>query len=101
MTVSRETEAPAPPGANREAIIQAAAAAIARSGARGMRVEEVAAAAGVSPGLLYYHFESRAGLVRAALEHASEQAPSSRLAADPAGADGYSSLEAALLGELD
>ena len=101
MSVYRETDAPAPTGANREAIIGAAAAAIARSGVRGMRIEEVAAAAGVSPGLLYYHFDSRAGLVRAALERASEQAPSTRLAADPAGENGYSSLEAALLGELD
>jgi len=101
MTATRESETVAAPAGKREAIVVAAATAIARSGVRGMRVEEVAAAAGVSPALLYYHFSSRAGLVRAALEHASEQAPSSRLGRDPEGASGYAALEAALLGELD
>jgi AcrR family transcriptional regulator len=101
MTATRESETVAAPVGKRDAIVVAAATAIARSGVRGMRVEEVAAAAGVSPALLYYHFSSRAGLVRAALEHASEQAPSSRLARDPEGASGYAALEAALLGELD
>jgi AcrR family transcriptional regulator len=87
---------------NRGAIVRAAAKAIARNGVRGMRVEEVAADAGVSPGLLYYHFENRAGLVRAALEHASEQAPSTVLR-EPVedDGDGYEKLEAALVRELD
>lgn len=88
----------------RQAIVAAAATAIARSGVRGMRIEGVAEAADVSPALLYYHFESRAGLVRAALEHASEQAPSTALrGANPgvAGGTGYEALETALLGELD
>ena len=52
----------------REAILDAAARLIARRGVRGLRVEEVATEAGVSPPLLYYHFESRAGLVRATLD---------------------------------
>jgi AcrR family transcriptional regulator len=86
---------------NRGAIVQAAAGAIARRGVRGMRVEEVAAEAGVSPALLYYHFENRAGLVRAALEHASERAPSTALRERRTDGDGYERLEAALLGELD
>jgi len=85
---------------NRQAIVLAAASEIVRNGVRGLRVEEVAAAAGVSPALLYYHFESRAGVVRAALEHASEQAPSTALRSAPAGGTGYEALEAALLGEL-
>jgi AcrR family transcriptional regulator len=89
----------AQPG-SRGAIVRAAAGAIARSGVRGMRVEEVAAEAGVSPALLYYHFENRAGLVRAALEHASEQAPSTALRERQPDGDGYEKLEAALLGEL-
>ncbi len=87
----------------REAIVVAAASAIAHSGVRGMRIEAVADAADVSPALLYYHFKSRAGLVRAALEHASEQAPSTALrGADTGapGATGYEALETALLGEL-
>ncbi len=88
----------------RQAIVVAAASAIARSGVRGMRIEAVAEAADVSPALLYYHFESRAGVVRAALEHASEQAPSTALRGANTGipgATGYEALEAALLGELD
>jgi AcrR family transcriptional regulator len=66
-----------------------------------MRIEEVAADADVSPALLYYHFENRAGLVRAALEHASELAPSTVLRERRADGNGYERLEAALLRELD
>lgn len=47
---------------------------IARSGVRGLRVEEVAAEAGVSTSLLYYHFKDRAGLVRRTLEFVNERA---------------------------
>ena len=86
---------------SREAIVLAAARAIASSGVRGMRIEAVAADADVSPALLYYHFESRAGLVRAALEYASEQAPSTALRDVAPGTSGYDALEEALLGELD
>ena len=90
------------PEDNRAAILQAAARTIARTGVRGLRVEEVAAEAGVSAPLLYYHFESRSGLVRATLEAASEQAPSTALrAGDQKGRSGYEALEAALLAELD
>jgi AcrR family transcriptional regulator len=94
------------PRDNREAILDAAARTIARRGVRGLRVEDVASEAGVSAALLYYHFESRSGLVRAALEHASEQAPSTALRnsagvrADDA-ATGYEAVEKALLAELD
>jgi AcrR family transcriptional regulator len=102
MAASRQQTAAA--RVNRDAIVAAAATAIARRGVRGMRIEAVAEAAEVSPALLYYHFESRAGLVRAALEHASDQAPSTALRGAPAtvsGANGYEALETALLGELD
>lgn len=86
---------------SRTAILGAAARTIARRGVRGLRVEEVAAEAGVSAPLLYYHFESRSGLVKAALEAASEQAPSSALRHEaPEGLSGYEALEAALLAEL-
>lgn len=88
-------------GGSREAILQAAARTIARRGVRGLRVEEVAAEAGVSAPLLYYHFGSRAGLVRAALEAAGEQAPSSALRGEvPPGLTGYEAIESALLAEL-
>jgi AcrR family transcriptional regulator len=85
----------------REAILVAAAHLISRRGVRGLRVEEVASEAGVSPPLLYYHFASRSGLIRAALEHASEQAPSTALRRSPTGKDGYTAVRAALMAELD
>jgi AcrR family transcriptional regulator len=50
----------------RNKIRAAAARTIARRGIRGLRVEEVAAPAGVATSLLYYHFRSRSGLVNAA-----------------------------------
>ena len=85
---------------NRVGIVRAAAKAIARNGVRGMRVEEVAADAGVSPALLYYHFSNREGLVRAALEYASEKAPSTALGDPAASGDGFEALEAVLLREI-
>jgi AcrR family transcriptional regulator len=88
-------------GERREAILTAAARVIARSGVRGLRVEEVASEAGVSPPLLYYHFASRQGLIRAALERASDKAPSAALRVDSGPASGYEAVKAALLAELD
>jgi AcrR family transcriptional regulator len=85
----------------REAILVAAAHVIAKRGVRGLRVEEVASEAGVSPPLLYYHFASRSGLIRAALEHASDQAPSTALRREPKGKDGFTAIRTALLAELD
>ena len=64
---------------------------IARTGVRGLRVEVVAAEAGVAVSLIYYYFGSRKGLVRATLDHANERAAS----AAPAG------VRATLLAELD
>jgi AcrR family transcriptional regulator len=87
------------PKDNREAILIAVARVIARRGIRGLRVEDVAAEAGVSAPLLYYHFGSRSGLVKAALEHASERAPSTALRT-PSSRSGYGAVEAALLAEL-
>jgi AcrR family transcriptional regulator len=87
------------PRDNREAILIAVASVIARRGIRGLRVEDVAAEAGVSAPLLYYHFGSRSGLVKAALEHASERAPSTALR-KPTRQSGYEAVEAALLAEL-
>jgi AcrR family transcriptional regulator len=103
--VARETaradQGEAPSTDSRTAILEAAARTIATHGVRGLRVEEVAAEAGVSAPLLYYHFQSRSGLVKAALEAASEQAPSTALRGEvPEGVSGYEALEAALLAEL-
>lgn len=57
----------------REAILQSSAHEIAQSGIRGMRVGTVAANAGVSTALLYYHFTDRAGLLDAALQYMTAQ----------------------------
>lgn len=58
----------------RDAILQAAARCIARKGERGLRVLDVAKEAGVSSGLLYYHFDDRDGLLAATLEYINDQA---------------------------
>ncbi len=75
----------------RELILDAAIGVIARTGVRGLRVEVVAAEAGVAVSLIYYYFGSRKGLVRATLDHANERAAR----AAPSGA------RAMLLAELD
>jgi len=86
----------------REAILRATAGAIASHGVRGMRVETVAADAGVSVALLYYHFQNRIELTRAALHYAHERAPSTGALAElPPHRMAYDALEAALLAELD
>lgn len=58
----------------RETILRAAARCVARKGARGLRVLDVAKQAGVSSGLLYYHFTDRDGLLAATLEHINSEA---------------------------
>ncbi|GAA4975601.1 TetR/AcrR family transcriptional regulator [Yinghuangia aomiensis] len=58
----------------RTVIMEAAARLIARRGVRGLRIEELAAEAGVSNGLIYYHFKDRAGVLRATLEFINNRA---------------------------
>ena len=67
------------PHDSRQRILDATAHAIAARGVRGLRIEDVASEAGVSAALLYYHFKSRSGLVKAALEHAADHAPSASI----------------------
>ncbi|MEU0937312.1 MULTISPECIES: TetR/AcrR family transcriptional regulator [unclassified Embleya] len=55
-------------------ILETAAGLIARRGVRGLRVEELAAEAGVSVGLVYYHFGDRAGLMQRTWEFINERA---------------------------
>ncbi len=55
-------------------ILEAAIRVIAQSGVRGLRVEKLAAEAGISTALIYYHFGSRAGLIRRTLEHINDRA---------------------------
>ncbi|MFJ6017557.1 TetR/AcrR family transcriptional regulator [Streptomyces sp. NPDC092952] len=58
----------------RTAILEGAARLIARRGVRGLRVEELAAEAGVSAALVYYHFKDRAGILLRTLEFISDRA---------------------------
>jgi AcrR family transcriptional regulator len=83
----------------RGAILDAAIAVIARRGVRGLRVEQVAAEAGVAVSLIYYYFDNRNGLVRATLEHANERAAAR--ATDDGPATGAERTAAGLLAELD
>ncbi|MEV0333587.1 helix-turn-helix domain-containing protein [Nocardia sp. NPDC050717] len=54
--------------------MEAAVRVIAQHGVRGLRVEQLAAEAGVSTALIYYHFKDRGGVLRAALEHVNQRA---------------------------
>jgi AcrR family transcriptional regulator len=80
------------------AILDAAIAVIARRGVRGLRVEEVAAEAGVATSLLYYYFSNRNGLVQATLDHANERAATK---VTPDQRNGREAVERTLLAELD
>lgn len=55
-------------------ILESAVRVIAQSGVRGLRVEKLAADAGISTALIYYHFGSRAGLIRRTLEYINDRA---------------------------
>ncbi|MFF3955159.1 TetR/AcrR family transcriptional regulator [Streptomyces sp. NPDC001890] len=64
-------------------ILEAAARVIARRGVRGLRVEELAAEAGVSTALIYYHFKDRTGILRQTLEFISDRAERYTAQRDP------------------
>ena len=85
----------------RSAILEAAIKVIARRGVRGLRVEQVAAEAGVAVSLIYYYFDNRNGLVRATLEHANERAATVAAPAEGGALSGREAVERTLLAELD
>jgi AcrR family transcriptional regulator len=58
----------------RTALLNAAIEQIASKGTRGMRIEKVARAAGVSPALIYHHFGNRSRLLQQALQYVGERA---------------------------
>lgn len=58
----------------RREILTGAARVIARHGVRGLRVVDLAAEAGVSTALIYYHFKDRAGILRHALAFIGDRA---------------------------
>ncbi|MFE7129831.1 TetR/AcrR family transcriptional regulator [Streptomyces sp. NPDC057638] len=64
-------------------ILEAAARVIARRGVRGLRVEELAAEAGVSTALIYYHFKDRTGVLRQTLEYINDRAERYTTGRDP------------------
>ncbi|MFI8387069.1 TetR/AcrR family transcriptional regulator [Streptomyces sp. NPDC085540] len=70
----------------RRAILEGAARVIARRGVRGLRVGDLAAEAGVSTALIYYHFKDRTGILRHALAFIGDRADRYTGAADEAGA---------------
>lgn len=80
-------------------IMEAAVRVIAQDGVRGLRIEKLAAAAGVSTALIYYHFKDRAGVLHSALEHINHRAEQYT---DPgfSTADARAELEQMLLLEL-
>ena len=64
-------------------ILTAATRVITRRGVRGLRVAELAAEAGVSTALIYYHFNDRAGILRRTLEFISDRADRYTAERDP------------------
>jgi len=65
----------------RERLLDAAVRLIAREGIDNVRIARIAAEAGVSAGLVHYHFASRDALLEEAIEHSYERAGDIRLAA--------------------
>ncbi|BAH52539.1 TetR/AcrR family transcriptional regulator [Rhodococcus opacus] len=84
----------------RDAILKASATAIARRGIRGLRVNDVAEVAGVSPGLLYYHFKDRIGLLEAALNYINDRARAYRSEGERSSDSARDRLTRSLLGEI-
>jgi AcrR family transcriptional regulator len=63
----------------RERILDAAVKLIAHEGIDDVRIARIAMAAGVSAGLVHYHFASREALLAEALEHSYEIAGNARI----------------------
>jgi AcrR family transcriptional regulator len=83
----------------RVVILEAATRMIAQAGVRGLRVERIAEAAGVSTALIYYHFTDRAGLLRETLAFIADRADRYTMP-DPDSLDARTVLEQVLLREL-
>ncbi|MBY8887221.1 TetR/AcrR family transcriptional regulator [Streptomyces sp. PTM05] len=83
-------------------MLEAAARVIARHGVRGLRVEELAAEAGVSTALIYYHFKNRQGILRATLDFINDRAEryTTDRVADASSLDARGELEQTLLLEF-
>ncbi|MEV6562260.1 TetR/AcrR family transcriptional regulator [Nocardia sp. NPDC051756] len=84
----------------RDSILESAARVVAQRGIRGLRVEELAEAAGVSTSLIYYHFKDRAGLLAQTLDFISTRAERYTESDVDAAADPLGHLQELLLLEL-
>ncbi|MFC5288694.1 TetR/AcrR family transcriptional regulator [Actinokineospora guangxiensis] len=82
----------------KQQLLGATCRVIARDGIRGLRVENVAAEAGVSTALIYYHFGDRAGLLAHAMRHVNARAESYARAEE--GRSGRERLALQVLGEF-
>src|SRR5215831_15561452 len=69
----------------RRRIVEAAQSVLARDGYAATSVKDIAAEAGIAPGLVHYYFKTKNDLVLAAVTHACAQARPS-LAGDPTSA---------------
>lgn len=81
-------------------ILAAAAHSIARSGVRGLRLDEVAKEADVAVSLIYYYFKSREDLVQATLQRANELAMSKMQMNNGVHGNGLEQLAGLLIGEF-
>ncbi len=81
-------------------ILEAACRVIARRGVRGLRMEELAAEAGVSVALIYYHFDDRETLLRRTLEYVHERAAGYTTPHGGGDAPPADDLTAVLVGEI-
>ena len=89
------------PAERRQALIDAAARALAKHGAGGVSVRTIAAEAGVSPGLVTHHFEGVEPLLAATYRQVSEQVGEALAAAvEQAGDDPRARLAAYVAGNF-
>lgn len=82
-------------------ILEATCRVVARHGMHDMRVEDVAAEAGVSSALVYYYFRTRDQLIKRAFEFADGRSTAHTFARMPPGATGAERVEFVLVNEID
>ncbi|MGL3804839.1 TetR/AcrR family transcriptional regulator [Paeniglutamicibacter sp. R2-26] len=84
----------------RQRILEACSTCIARDGVRGMRVQDVCKQAGISTGLVYYHFTDRDGLLAATLEYVNADSVAQRGEPAAGTSSPYEQLRELVLGEV-
>jgi AcrR family transcriptional regulator len=77
----------------RESVVSAAASVFDRQGFGATRLDEIAAAAGVSKGALYFHFASKSAIAVAIIEHHHARGAKLVLDSQNWGLDGLSTVE--------